>query len=284
VEVFFVISGFAIERSIESTQSAGEFLRSRAVRIYPTFWAAVVATFTVVRVFGLPERAVSFRDALVNLTMIPTSLGAPMVDAVYWTLERELRFYGFVLVLLALGLRRWTVPALLATVALQTLRVAPLWVSDLLNLGWAHLFACGALLARYRRAPSWWKLGLVALCVLAGRRIGFLPFAYGTCAVALVWLATTESLGARLRPLVLLGNISYPLYLVHQYVGYVLMRALYARGAPPSAAIALAMAVAFALAAALHLLVEKPCLELLRRRRTRDRTLPAPPDRAAAVA
>ena len=148
VEVFFVISGFAIELSLESSSTARDFLVSRALRLYPTFWAALAVTFTVVGVFGLPERAASPLDALLNLSMIPASLGAKVVDGVYWTLERELRFYGLILLLLVLGLRRYTVPALLITVAVQTVDAAspivPHWISDLLNAHWAHLFACGS--------------------------------------------------------------------------------------------------------------------------------------------
>src|SRR5262245_50490010 len=75
VEVFFVISGFAIELSLDSTRSARDFLVSRALRLYPTFWAALAVTCTVVGVFGLPERVASPRDALLNLSMIPGSLG-----------------------------------------------------------------------------------------------------------------------------------------------------------------------------------------------------------------
>jgi peptidoglycan/LPS O-acetylase OafA/YrhL len=269
VEVFFVISGFAIELSLESRRTAGDFLVSRALRLYPTFWAAVVVTFIVVSVFGLPERVVSPRDALLNLSMIPESLGARAVDAVYWTLERELRFYGLILLLLVLGLRKYTVHALLVTVAVQTVGAVwhsvPHWVSDVLNAHWAHLFACGALLARLRHARRWTTFGLLAACLASSRLIGVVPFTYGIGAVALVWIATRPVASAWMRPLIFLGKISYPLYLSHQYVGYVVMRALYERGAPPSVVIASAVAAAFAIATALHFLVERPCVELLRR-------------------
>lgn len=275
VEVFFVISGFAIQLSLESTSSARDFLVARAVRLYPTFWAALILTFTVVHVFGLPERAVSYHDALLNLSMIPASLGAQVADGVYWTLERELRFYGLVLLLLALGLGRYTMHALLATVAVQTVGAGwhwlPHWIADLLNVGCAHLFACGALLARFRRTQSWWTFALLPLCIFSSRRLGFMPFAYGAGAVALVWIASRPFDGSHLRPLTFLGKISYPLYLVHQYVGYVVMRALYAHGAQPNVAIASAAAVGLAAATALHVAVEEPCLELLRCRRNRRR-------------
>jgi peptidoglycan/LPS O-acetylase OafA/YrhL len=269
VEVFFVISGFAIQLSLESRRTAGDFLLSRALRLYPTFWAALAVTFTVVSALGLPERAVSPRDALFNLSMIPASLGAQAVDAVYWTLERELRFYGLILLLLVLGLRKYTVHALLVTVAVQTADAVwhsvPHWVSDVLNAHWTHLFACGALIARFRRSPRWTTFGLLAVCLASSRLVGPVPFTYGIGGVVLVWVATRPVVGEWMRPLVFLGKISYPLYLSHQYVGYVVMRALYERGASPSVAIASACAIAIAIAIALHFLVERPCMELQRR-------------------
>jgi peptidoglycan/LPS O-acetylase OafA/YrhL len=289
VEVFFVVSGFAIELSLESTSNARDFLVSRTLRLYPTFWAALAVTLVVVGVFGLPERVISVHSALLNFTMIPASLGGDVADAVYWTLERELRFYGLVLLLLALGLRRFTVHALLATVALQTLGAVgawvPHWLADLTNAGWAHLFASGMLLARARRDSSprtFQTYALLALCLVTSRALGGTQFAYGSAAVALVWLATRASVrGPLARALGWLGRISYPLYLVHQYVGYVVMRALYAQGATPGVAIASASAVALGLAVALHFLVEERCLDVIRRARGRVHSSPALPRFAA---
>jgi peptidoglycan/LPS O-acetylase OafA/YrhL len=279
VDVFFVISGFAIQLSLESTNTAKDFLVSRAIRLYPTFWAALALTFTVVTVFGLPERVTSPLDALANLSMIPESLGARAVDAVYWTLERELRFYGLMLLMLALGLRRYTVHALLVIVAVlaadSTSHMIPHFIRDLLNAGYAHLFACGAVLASFRNASSWKTAGLLALCIGASGPIAVVSHAASARAAALVWLASRPFAGVHVRPLLFLGRISYPLYLVHQYIGYVVMRALYARGAPPTVAIASACAVALANATALHFLVEKPCLELMRRMRAKA-TAPTP--------
>jgi peptidoglycan/LPS O-acetylase OafA/YrhL len=279
VHVFFVISGFAILLSLESTNTAREFLLSRLIRLYPTFWAAVALTFTIVEVFGLPLPKPSPLGAVVNLSMIPYSLGVRAMDGVYWTLERELRFYGLVFLMLVFGLRRYTVHALLVSVALlavdSSFHVVPHVVADLLNVEYAHLFACGAVLARFRHV-AWWKTaGLIALCLAAsGPNVVVSPFE-GACVVALVWLAARPFANVSVRPLLFLGEISYPLYLVHQHIGYVVMRAVYARGAPPSVAIASACSVALAIATALHFLIEKPCLSLVRRIRSKP-TSPAP--------
>jgi len=273
VELFFVISGFSIERSVASAGSAREFLVARAVRLYPTFWAALAITFAVTSLFTLPERSVSLSAALVNLTMVPASLRTPLVDAAYWTLERELRFYLLPLALLGMGRQRFTLHALLGAVAVQALSystpVVPRLVDDLLNVGWAHLFAGGALLARLRDRPSAGVVAGLALSVASSWLVGPAQCAWGLVALALVWLATGPLARVRFRPLALLGELSFPLYLVHQYVGYVVMRGLYARGASTGVGILAATAVALCLGAVLHFRVERPCLAWLRRRRSR---------------
>jgi peptidoglycan/LPS O-acetylase OafA/YrhL len=65
-----------------------------------------------------------------------------------------------------------------------------------------------------------------------------------------------------------LGEISYPLYLVHENVGYVVMRSFYSHGAPPSVAILSATVVSLIAATALHFAVEVPSLALVKRWRT----------------
>jgi peptidoglycan/LPS O-acetylase OafA/YrhL len=79
------------------------------------------------------------------------------------------------------------------------------------------------------------------------------------CAAArggLRWLAN--------GPLIFFGTISYTLYLVHQNVGYIVIRALTARGVSATVAIAIAFACAVCLAASLTWLIEKPSLRLIR--------------------
>jgi peptidoglycan/LPS O-acetylase OafA/YrhL len=66
---------------------------------------------------------------------------------------------------------------------------------------------------------------------------------------------------------VLLGTISYPLYLTHQNIGYVVIRAGYRLGLNPNVSVALAFGVALAIAAAITFTVERPAMALLRKRR-----------------
>jgi peptidoglycan/LPS O-acetylase OafA/YrhL len=66
------------------------------------------------------------------------------------------------------------------------------------------------------------------------------------------------------KPLVYLGTISYALYLVHQNIGYVLIRALERRLFHPNISIVIAMAISIGLASMVTFLVEKPMLQAIR--------------------
>lgn len=100
VEVFFMISGFVILWSA-SGRTAGQFVRSRVLRLYPEFWIAVLVTVGVRMLWSGPGGSgLAPGDVVRNLTMIPGYLGAPYVDGVYWTLEVEIRFYALIFLLI----------------------------------------------------------------------------------------------------------------------------------------------------------------------------------------
>jgi len=78
------------------------------------------------------------------------------------------------------------------------------------------------------------------------------------------------------RVLVFLGAISYPLYLLHQNIGYVVIHALRARSLPYGWAMLGAMAVTLAAATALHYAVEVPARERFQRWSRRRRAVVVP--------
>lgn len=70
VHLFFMISGFVILMTLERTRRPVDFLFARFSRLYPAYWVCVLLTFALVRIFSLPGRETSVKDALVNLTML----------------------------------------------------------------------------------------------------------------------------------------------------------------------------------------------------------------------
>jgi peptidoglycan/LPS O-acetylase OafA/YrhL len=274
VQLFFAISGFVILTSLERVERARDFLWGRVARLYPAYWAGVALTFTAVSVLGLAGREFGVRTALINLTMFQEFFRVAHVDGVYWTLTVELSFYALVLVLLSTRVLGKVIPLFIALVVLQTLAelgTRAMGLSDAARFaGRPHLqfFALGVLAFKRRRGevslPS--ELALIGVCfaheLLAGSTAsllvlgGVFGITYALSTGALAWLTW--------RPLVLLGFISYPLYLVHQNIGFILIRRLEAAGWRPEAAIAVALAVALLLATVITHLVEQPALRRYR--------------------
>jgi len=256
VDLFFVISGFVILGSAEG-KTPYQFVVSRVTRILPAFLLAVLSTFTLVRLFGPPALQVEVSDLLVNLSTVAITpagraLHVPLVDPVYWTLAIETQFYLLVLVALLLGLMR-RVRALLygwlvLSAALQGLTAVfgDLAALDLLGQvllrDWSAYFVAGGLFSlqasgRGRRsdvvalagafvlnaAQSWGRAAYNNAHELAG----FTPWAV-TLAVASIYLVFAL-IAFRTRPLgwlaawAPLGRATYPLYLLHANLGYVVL-------------------------------------------------------------
>lgn len=76
---------------------------------------------------------------------------------------------------------------------------------------------------------------------------------------ALIWLATdTKRRFLNIRPLVFLGEISYSLYLIHQVVGFAIMRSLLKAGMEANTALLATISLVIGVAACLRAFVEKP--------------------------
>ncbi|MEM9052052.1 MAG: acyltransferase [Bacteroidota bacterium] len=271
VEVFFIISGFVIFMSVERIKKPLDFVVSRFTRLYPVYWAAVIFTFVVVALVGLPGRERSFSEFLGNLLMFHGYFDIAHVDGVYWTLRVELTFYLWILVLMLTKIIKHIEWPILATYVLNIfvwyeVIELPLLAHELLLIRWLPLFALGICLYRYSNKSS----SILTFVTLASTVLilgNFFPqhvFVVSLCFSLLVLLAVNGNLKfLTSRVIVFFGTISYSFYLIHQNLGYLIIRGGYENGYSPWLSIFLAFAVSVFVAYFLTRFVEKPARKFL---------------------
>ncbi len=289
VEIFFVISGFVICMSGWG-RPLRSFFASRVARLYPAYWAAIVL---VTLAFALPwvaYRTVSPSDFLVNLTMLQQPVGAQRVLGVCWTLWAEVRFYAlFALFVVLPGATRrrvvlfcavWTLATVVTTAShVELLRVVVMPEYSSFFIGGIGLY----LIHRYGHDATAW--GIVGVSFLIGQHYAvaglwhppnphyfsyrsayaiIAVIALGYAAVALIALGKVR--WANWRWLTVAGALTYPFYLVHEHLGWVVIGALHRKlGVPAYGTFALTIGLMLGLAWLLNRWVERRFTPALRR-------------------
>lgn len=294
VQLFFVISGFVIMMSIQGA-TLRSFAASRVSRLYPTYWAALIVTFIIASLW-LPGYDVTAPEAAINLTMFQKFFGVPDVDGTYWTLAVEVAFYVQCAVLSALGLfspRRlpitlavWLAASVLVVAVVNSSGLsdsAPV-LANALDIAFDYIpfFVSGiAVLQVYRAENTRAMYGLLAAAAVAMLLIhqfadvAQFGFIYaGLILLVLMW----RPLGTTSKLLRFFGEISYALYVIHEFIGYVIILKLMEAGVPRWPATFAALVVVIGLAYLLTRFIDKPLRKPLRNlvAGTRPGRTPAP--------
>ena len=281
VNLFFIISGFVIFMTLEKTARPMDFVVSRFSRLFPAYWLAIALTFTVTHLLGLPGKLVDVDAAFANLVMIHSLFHVPHVDGVYWTLEVELLFYCGMLCLFRLQLLQRVHLFLLGLLAARLLYFVferkfaielPWTIYRLLILQYIPWFALGIAiyLATHRSdMESRRAAAITATCATVTLLLIDSLF-FASLAIVLasaVFLAANGRIRLlRHRIFVWLGAISYPLYLLHENIGWSLQLRLGELRVPTDLAILSALACSLALATAVTRWVEQPAMRWIRTR------------------
>ena len=296
VDLFFVISGFAMAQSLSTAgHDPWHFLKMRWLRIVPLF-ACLSAAYMII----MPD-PLTLQSALMSITVLPVFDGADYQCPALspgWTLGFEFAFY--MLVAIAMRVPRHRVGALLAlTLAVA---VAGLFVTA----GWAPLrlmfnpllleFALGiAVWIAWRRgvtahiaAPALVAgvaLLAVGICFGLGIPVSVNPEAAvaGNSGIARTWtwgipwslvvigLVDTRSHGPIGSFIARIGDASYSTYLSHAHLLALLwMAGRYLPVFTPTAFVATFVAISMTLGLAVHRWIERPLLARLHRRSHRQ--------------
>jgi peptidoglycan/LPS O-acetylase OafA/YrhL len=285
VDLFFVISGFVILMSAWG-RTTQQFAASRISRLYPAYWAGVIITSGVLLLSAREEFDVS--RLLVNLTMTQSAFGIPNIDGVYWTLWVELRFYLLIGVFILVGITTRRVLLFSASwpiIAFIAERSESHLVQTLLIPHYASLFAGGMLLyVIHRNGHSFlaWMLLLANVAwavptagndargaVLDTTGAGVSPdlgaLVIVLCFAAVAITTLTPLVHLRWRWLTVLGVLTYPLYLLHEQIGWAVIRSVAPHASWPLTLTA-ALVTSLVLAVLVNRLVEVPFANRLRDR------------------
>ncbi|MDC8830830.1 acyltransferase family protein [Alteromonas gilva] len=274
VHLFFIVSGFVIYWTISRSTNPLDFIWSRFSRLYPPFWVALIVTFVALAVFSLPDREVDVSTFLLNSLMFHEYLGVKHVDGVYWTLTLELAFYFWVLVIFWTGniqyieriLIVWMCCATILTLQYVDIQIIGR-VRKFLLLDYIELFAAGICFYNYK-SKTYTRLTHVVMTL----SVMSLYFSYSVktatalCVFYLLFMLITidKAKFLKVKLLTYFGSISYALYLVHQNIGYIVIRKFYAQGLNPFLGILLAFALSILIASLIMFYIERPSLRVLR--------------------
>jgi len=292
VFVFFVISGFLVTQSFETTGSPPRYLAKRALRIYPGYAVCLLlCTFALGPVFtALPLGAYVTSpgtwDFLVsNLAMNVEHNSLPglrftaldighIVDGPLWSLPCEMVMY---LLVLALGMLRLLRLSLL--LPLLALGLVCIWLDTaqsawfIGSVGWLlGFFVAGMILHKLREAPWLFdrRLVLLALAGLAASVPLHLMILLFPLFGAYLVIALARTTRLPVIPAARFGDLSYGLYIYGWPVQQTLLHLT--GGLAWWQLFPAALAVAAVLAWLSWHLVEQPALRL----KPRSRPLAAP--------
>jgi peptidoglycan/LPS O-acetylase OafA/YrhL len=290
VELFFIISGFVICMSCWG-RSLGDFATSRIVRLFPAYWVCVLATTAVLLVvpvrWGDDVSMPTISRILSNLSMANVPLGVSDIDPVYWSLWAEMRFYILFSVVLIFGLTYRRVVAFCGIWAFLSLIAMgsnfPL-LSNIVQPQFCWYFIGGItiyLMYRFGQNALLWAMLVFSWLIAQDQIRGVIGgYAWGTghrlswwVVVTLTTLAfavvTAAALGAfnwmQWKWLTVAGALTYPLYLLHQQIGWELITRV-RRHLAPYPTLAVVLAVMLLAAWLVHRFVERPLAPLMKRK------------------
>lgn len=251
VELFFIISGYVILLSAQN-KTIRQFFISRVTRLYPVLWAACTLTFLVEFIWrysgnssqASPFLLANFKQYLLNMTMLNGFIGVMPIDGVYWSLSVEIRFYIIIaLIIVSKQLARinfilliWIIYAAIAGPKSND------FVAHLLLPRYAAYFASGMLfyLMQHSSGRTWFRYLLLAACYILSIRSGIerasdqsllgnelLSMQIVLSTITLFFLVFSLMMFKKLdlskfKWAPLLGALTYPLYLIHQHIGFIL--------------------------------------------------------------
>jgi len=256
VEFFFVISGFVILMTLEKCKSVLDFGVRRAARLWPSLIVAATLTTIAMHLIGFPEWRPPLASYFSSVVLIYPRLIGPViherqlgwVDGAYWSLFVEVRFYALAGLCYWLAqknfIRLWVCLQTSVTGLTVVAAHSPALTTALnyiLFFQYFPYFTIGLCLYEF------YSGGALKTLAIGGMVLGAATILLSSSMQWNIWRAYDATDGVIInlvifaffalfamqsklvgifawRPISILGQASYSLYLLHQLIGVSVMR------------------------------------------------------------
>ena len=240
IGMFFLVSGFLIPYSLDRSQSVYTFAIHRLFRLYPAYWFSILFNLTL-NYFLVFEPFPRIETFFANLTMLQGYLRQPDLIGAFWTLQIELTFYIFCVIIFLLRLSSKTKLVLFGLIVISIifsiLSLFNIHVPMALFIALTLMYCADGLRRQVENINRLWllaALSLIPICI----------FAYGDVAARYVLSYWAAMIVFRLAHhyqfkffkktiYKFFADISYSVYLLHAPIGIQLSRSIAANGGSP---------------------------------------------------
>lgn len=248
VNIFFFLSGFLALHSLNEKTGCVNYVKRRIKRLYPEYWMSMLIT-TIFLLILLHELFPGWKIFLINISMLQGFCGIPNVDGAYWTLAYEIRFYLFIFFIIKLKQLKnvkkicilWLLLSIMVAFGMRfgnSLVIIRL-MRYIIMPEFCAPFVAGIFVyfLRYQLDDILCYVGLVLsffLSFFTQEYSYFVALIAMTITMIIILLLRKNSYKYRKaivklsnikhKPLTCVAQISYPLYLLHQYIGYAILQ------------------------------------------------------------
>lgn len=270
---FFILSGFLLAKYFAVDNNSQRVLCNRLCRLYPTFWVCMTIT-SIVLILTFPETKITLTQYFVNLTMMPSLFGIRYIDGAYWTMACEIMFafiYFTIIkfknirirkLLLILVLMMSIVESLFSysdNIAFKILRV--FFISDQIQL---FIIGLCVFYILNRKGDRYYYYIFIICCIIQFlQNYSLIHNIFFSTTVLLLILspyidAFVDTNALWYKIIEYIARISYPLYLLHQMIGFAIIKKLQSVGFVNEYWIIIPMILSIFLAGVVHKYIEKP--------------------------
>lgn len=261
VVIFFMISGYCIELTSNKKEKIEDFASARFWRLVPTFifCAIIIAMVELLLPYLRPDRIQSIWDLFLNITCMPTldipcgaliaitkgAIGKYLtVDGAFWSLRVEFRYYAFFAILYYILKQKKHSPLLIGLSGFLAIVTSKFLAGTALNsindfFMYMPFFAFGMSYFRYKNekqeiVPLLIHLGIFGILASLETKQNSMDLTHANAISYLmcfgIFFVLMELIPKKLektsQTFAYIGLLTYPIYLLHQDIGYIIIAAI----------------------------------------------------------